>query len=259
MEIARRVLVLVFLALAWPAGAQSVGRVQFASGEVAAERAGQRIVLAAGSELERGDLVVTGPDGHLQVRMVDSAHLSLRPRSRMRIDAYQHDPSRRGNVEALLTLLTGAMHAFTGDIAEQRRDRFRMRTPLASVGIRGSGNILAHLEESGTINHTLTGAHSVTAIVGGVERTLISYPGQTVLVRAGLPPRYIPTPPLIMAAAAPTRASGGGAAPAPDTAGPSAAAMVNGTGPAVVSFPAASTPRAVAVCDPRTANGSPIA
>src|SRR6476660_8749679 len=100
MPIARRFVFLVILAFAGAAFAQGVGRVQFASGDVVAERGTQRLALVVGSELQRGDLVVTGADGHLQARMVDAAHLSLRPRSRLRIDIYEHDPSRRGNVEA---------------------------------------------------------------------------------------------------------------------------------------------------------------
>ncbi len=207
--------------------AQGVGRVQFVAGDAQVERATQRSALQVGSELRRGDLVVTGADGHVQARMVDAAHVSIRPRSRLRIDEYEFDTARPNNAKAMLLLLTGVIHAFTGEISQQRRERFQMRTPLASIGIRGSGNILAHLEETGTINHTLTGAHSVTSLVQGVERTLISYPGQTIQVRAGLPPRYIPTPPLIMAAAAPaSRAESASRAASDSAAAPAAAAPV---------------------------------
>ncbi len=239
MKSLRLTVSLLLLAFASIAAAQGVGRVQFASGEVRAERGTERVPIGAGSEVQRGDLLATGADGHVQVRMVDAAVISLRPRSRMRIDDYEHDTTGRGNVKAMLSLLTGAMHAFTGDIAEQRRERFQMRTPLASIGIRGSGNILAHLEETGTINHTLTGAHSVTSLVGGIERTLISFPGQTVQVRAGLPPRYIPTPPLIMAAAAPasraetaSRSSTSDAAAAATAPATAASSASSGTAPA---------------------------
>src|SRR6185436_4601127 len=102
----------------------------------------------------------------------------------------------------LLSLAHGMLRAFTGAIATNDRSKFVMKTPLATVGIRGSGNILAHLGEEGTVNHTITGAHSVTAPdETGRIVTLVTRPGQTVQVRPGLPPRYVPTPSFIFAAA----------------------------------------------------------
>ena len=204
----RAVMFLVFVLLAANAWAQSVGRVQFVSGLAEVERGAQRLRLQPASEVQQGDLLLTGADGHLQLVMIDAAHVSLRPNSRMRIDRYEFDVAKPGVGQALLSLVTGAMHAFTGEIVNRDRDKFKMRTPLASIGIRGSGNILAHLEETGTINHTLTGAHSVTSFDElGIERTLISFPGQTIQVRPGQPPRFIPTPAFIMASASqPTKA-----------------------------------------------------
>ena len=205
----RRAVTFLALALLAPdAWAQRAGQVQFVSGPAEVERGGQRLALQAASEVRQGDLVITGADGHLQLLMIDAAHVSLRPKSRMRIDSYAFDAAKPGAGQALLSLLTGALHAFTGEIVARDRDKFTMRTPLATVGIRGSGNILAHLEETGTINHTLTGAHSVTSLdPQGIQRTLVSYPGQTVQVRFGQAPRFIPTPSSIMATASPaTRA-----------------------------------------------------
>jgi hypothetical protein len=198
----RAVLFLAFALLALDAWSQGVGRVQFVSGRVEVERGTQRLPLQAGSQVREGDVVLSGADGHLQLVMSDSAYISVRPNSRMRIEAYAFDAAKPGAGRAVLSLITGALHAFTGEIVARDRESFKMRTPLATVGIRGSGNILAHLDETGTINHTLIGAHSVTSRDGfGIERTLVSYPGQTVQVRPGQPPRFIPTPALIMAAA----------------------------------------------------------
>jgi hypothetical protein len=200
----RSILLLAAALLAHGAWAQVAGRAQFVAGDVQVERAAGRAALALNGEVRQGDLLVTGADGHVQLVMVDSARISLRPRSRMRIERYEFDAPKPGAGEALLRLLNGAMHAFTGEIVTRDRTRFKMSTPLASVGIRGSGNILAHYEETGTLNHTLTGTHIVTSRdLAGIERTLVSYPGQTVQVRVGQPPRYVPTPAFLMAAASP--------------------------------------------------------
>ena len=215
---------ILVLALA-DAHAQLAGRVQFVSGTATIERAAERLAVKIGDEVRRGDALVTAADGLVQLVMVDQARVSMRPASRMRIDEYRFDENAPGAGEALLYLATGAIRTFTGKIVAERKDRFRMKTTIATVGIRGSGNILAHFDETGTLNHTLTGVHSVTAVVDGIDRTLLSYPGQTIQVRPGLPPRYVPTPPAILAAAAPvSRASGGGSSSADSTSATSTAA-----------------------------------
>ena len=203
-SIRRAVMFLVIALLAADAWSQGVGRAQFVSGRVEVERGTLRLPLQVGSQVQQGDVVLTGTDGHVQLVMADSAFVSVRPSSRMRIENYEFDAAKPGAGRALLALVTGALHAFTGEIVARDRNGFKMKTPLATVGIRGSGNILAHSDETGTINHTLTGAHSVTSLDGfGIERTLVSYPGQTVQVRPGQPPRFIPTPTFIMASASP--------------------------------------------------------
>jgi hypothetical protein len=220
----RSILLLAVALFATGAWAQVAGRAQFVSGDVQVERGSGRTALARDAEVRQGDLLLTGADGNVQLVMVDQARISLRPRSRMRIERYEFEASKPGAGEAFLQLLTGAMHAFTGEIVERDRTRFKMGTPLATVGIRGSGNILAHYQETGTLNHTLTGTHIVTSRdPAGIERSLVSYPGQTIQVRFGQAPRYVPTPAFLMAAASPpTRAESAAAEKAPQASAQSA-------------------------------------
>lgn len=228
---------LLLLACAW-AHAQVAGTTQFVLGQVEVERGGTRAALAQASAVNVGDVIVTGADGIVQLVMVDAGRISMRPGTRLRIDDYRYDPANAGATGALLTMTQGLLRAFTGEIVTARRRDFHIRTPIANVGVRGSGNILAHDETLGTINHTLTGAHSVTSVVSGLERTLVSYPGQTIQVRPGQPPRFIPTPPLLFASAH----GGSGAAPGDAAAAPASAdaALATGTGGAAAATAAAS-------------------
>jgi hypothetical protein len=188
--------------LAAPAAAQDAGTVQFASGSVEVLRGAQRLPAQKGTVLRQGDSVVTAEASSAQLRMVDGALVSLRPSTQMAIERYEFDEATAAPGEALLGLVRGTMRTFTGLIVARDREKFRLRTTIANVGIRGSGNILAHSDAAGTINHTLTGAHGVTSKdAAGVERTLVSYPGQTIQVLPGLAPRFIPTPPGILAGA----------------------------------------------------------
>ena len=202
------------------AGAAS-GEFTFVTGEVSLTKSnGQRSVPARGTPVDAGDRVTTGANGMAQLTMVDQARLSLRPATQFVIEAY---PERRdGNEGAVLSLLKGTLRTFTGLLASTNRDKFVMKTRVATVGIRGSGNILYACDpgecdasvtggtqagDSITVNHTIEGSHAVTnspsdaraglpAQQGGAQ-TLITGPGQTVLVAGNQPPRYIPIPSVI--------------------------------------------------------------
>jgi hypothetical protein len=185
------------------AQAQSAGTVQFVSGAVTITRGATTIAPMRATIINTGDTVVTDVNGHIQIGMIDGASLSVRPGSRMVIEKYDYNPANPTLSDAVVSLVTGTLRVFTGELVNRDKDKFKMKTPVAALGIRGSGNVLAHFETTGTINHTLTGAHSVTSVVGGVERTLVSFPGQTIQVLPGQAPRFIPTPAFILAAASP--------------------------------------------------------
>ena len=214
------------------------GEFSFVVGEVTLTKAnGQRITPVRGTQVDPGDRIATGATGMVQLNMVDQARLSLRPNTQFLIEQY---PRERDSGEgAVLNLLRGTLRTFTGLIASSNRDKFVMRTRVATVGIRGSGNILyacdgkdcdesvtaeAKSGEPLTVNHTIDGSHAVsnvseaapgTPAQQGGTSTLITGPGQTVLVAGFQPPRYIPTPRFI-ADVAVTMA--GGAKPAESTA-----------------------------------------
>ena len=212
------------------------GEFTFVVGDVALTKAnGQRVVPTKGTPVDPGDRIATGANGMAQLTMVDNARLSLRPSTQFVIENYAE--KKDSNEGAVLNLLRGTLRTFTGLIASTNRDKFVMKTRVATVGIRGSGNILYACEGSDcdaeiagvadakggvTVNHTIEGSHAVTNVVeaqpglpaqqGGAQ-TLITGPGQTVLVAGNLAPRYIPTPNFI-ANAATTMTS---AKPAPAT------------------------------------------
>ena len=197
------------------AWAQAAGTVQFSSGTVSVIRNNAPITPAPSRStiINAGDVVTTDVDGHLQLTMVDGASISLRPSSRMIVEKYDYNAANPTLSDAVISLVTGTLRVFTGELVNRDRERFKMKTPSATLGIRGSGNVLAHFENVGTINHTLTGAHSVTSIVVGASRTLVSLPGQTIQVLPGQAPRFIPTPAFILAAASPPAKSTSGGEP----------------------------------------------
>ncbi len=223
----------IFVLLAGTAIAQPAGNIQYVSGGVEIERGSQKFPAMRATLINVGDLIRTSANGNIQLNMIDGAFLSLRPGSEMRVEKYEFSPMQTTVGDAVIGLLKGTLRTFTGEIVSRNRDRFKMRTAVATLGIRGSGNVLAHYDAIGTINHTLTGAHSVTSNAGG---TLVSMPGQTIQVLAGQAPRYIPTPAFIAQAASPAPKSSSSSGETEKAAEPTA------TPPASTSSAAAAAP-----------------
>ena len=193
-------------ALAPHAALAASGEFTFVVGDVTLHKLGSASVKPVrGTAVDPGDRIVTGTNGMAQLTMVDQARLSLRPSTQFVIEAY---PDRRESEQGgVLNMIKGTLRTFTGLIASSNRERFVMKTRVATVGIRGSGNILyacedkecdesvsgaARVDGALTVNHTIDGSHAVSGASG--QGTLVTGPGQTVLVAANEAPRYIPTP-----------------------------------------------------------------
>ena len=81
-----------------------------------------------------GDKIVTGEDGFVRLLMVDDARLDLRCYSIMVIEKYDLQTTRRSSI---LKLLQGSLRKISGEIGKSKDDVYEMKTPVASVGVRG--------------------------------------------------------------------------------------------------------------------------
>jgi hypothetical protein len=175
------------------AAAQS-GEFTYIFGTVTVESGGQRVQATRGLKVNPGDLVVTGANGLAQLTMVDNARLALRTNSQLRVERYARSASDTEG--AVLSLVRGTLRTFTSLLSSASRDRYQMKTRVATVGIRGSGNILQHSDDGvpTTVNHTIEGSHDVRSNEGNFP-SIITTPNDTIRVVQGRAPERIPTPP----------------------------------------------------------------
>jgi FecR protein len=119
------------------ASATASGRAIAMSGEVRIQRAGanEPVELKSGDEVRNGDLIITGGQGRLQLRMVDGALFSLQPSTQFRIEKYTFENQEQS---AFVTLLKGALRTASGAIGKRDPNDYRLKTPTATVGIRGT-------------------------------------------------------------------------------------------------------------------------
>lgn len=125
--------------LAVPVGAaatEPAGRVIFSTGEVTAvNEAGFRRPLTRNDVVYPGETVRTAGRGMVDIRMRDDALIALEPESRFAVERYGVDD---GAGEVVLRFLRGTLRTITGSIGKDGRDTYEMRTPVATIGVRGT-------------------------------------------------------------------------------------------------------------------------
>lgn len=92
--------------------------------------------LSKGQRLPAGARIEAGADGHAYLTTADRGFLALRPDTAARIARY--DAAENGTVDIRLVLERGAARVISGAAARRAPAGFRMETPLAVIGVRGT-------------------------------------------------------------------------------------------------------------------------
>jgi len=117
-----------------------VGTVSLVLGKATIESGSPTLsrTLKPGSQVRVHDRIVTSTNGHVHIRFVDDALLSVRPDSRLEITRYDYDPARPALSAVKFDLIEGVTRAISGKAAKAARQRFRLNTPIAAIGVRGT-------------------------------------------------------------------------------------------------------------------------
>ncbi|MHA4870972.1 FecR family protein [Duganella sp. PWIR1] len=133
--------------------AQVAGVVVQLSGPMSARSpAGAVKPLQAKSEVESGDTLVTAPGAYALVRFIDNSELALKPGTTVKIDQFSYDESRPDTDRAAYTLVKGGLRSVTGLLGKRSKDKFAMKTPSATIGIRGTTFFLEYLTGKGDLD-----------------------------------------------------------------------------------------------------------
>lgn len=119
-------------------GAASVGEVTLTIGASQIEREGKSESVVKGSAIAAGDLIRTTANGHVHIRFVDGARVSIRPDSVLHVVEYRYDPDAPAESLIKFHLETGTVRGISGLAAQAARDKFRLNTPLVAIGVKGT-------------------------------------------------------------------------------------------------------------------------
>lgn len=131
------------LGTAWAAQAAPaegvVGEITLAVGQAQVISAGGTATPATrGTPLRVGDRIETISGGQAMVRFIDGGLVSVRAGSRLTVEAYQYDPARPQDSTIKMSLTEGVTRSITGRGGEAARERFRLNTPVAAIGVKGT-------------------------------------------------------------------------------------------------------------------------
>jgi hypothetical protein len=179
----------VSLALAAPAGqiSESKGYVTISNG------GGAPVSAKKGAPIEEGQTITTGARGQVVLKFQDGQTIALKSGSIFKVNSYKYDQAMPEQGQSFFALLQGGLRAVTGLIGSKNRDGWKLATPTATMGIRGTDFFVvidqaAYLKvNTGAVSATNTGGSLiVTANEAGVV-TSASVAGVTVPV-SSLPP-----------------------------------------------------------------------
>jgi hypothetical protein len=190
--IAVAILVAALLHVPMSRAATPVGEVSLAIGtsRITGERGSETVV--RGMPVMAGDRIETDRGGHVHLRFVDGAYVSVRPGSRLTIESYVYDPAKPQDNAVRFRLEAGVARAISGKIAQTARERFRLNTPIAAIGVRGTDFVV--LAEPNRVRATVHSGAIVLAPIGegcqvgalgpcstGAARTLSADMGQVMV------------------------------------------------------------------------------
>ena len=159
-----------------PASAQTrVGEAVVVQNEVVRVAASAATQINVGDNLLRDEVVRTGVDSAARLVMADNTNLSLGPSATVKLDrtVFNDEHSYR---EIAVRLTSGAFRFVTGS---SEKAAYKITTPLASIGVRGT--ILDILSQRGQTTVVLQeGASSVCTL--SFQCIQLTQPGDTAII-----------------------------------------------------------------------------
>ncbi|HNG47079.1 MAG TPA: FecR domain-containing protein [Agitococcus sp.] len=179
---------LIAYTLSGTALADVAGRVNFVSGNVEVIATdGSRRALVKGELVNSGERLETNR-GRVQIRFTDGSFISLQPNTVFGLDKYSFDKNKPNDGSLLFNFLRGGMRTVSGAIGKVNRANYKVQTPVATIGIRGT-SYAANQEPNGKL--LLTVGSGIVNLENNFGSSNVNV-GQTFQVETGQAPNQAP-------------------------------------------------------------------
>lgn len=136
------VLAVVCLAASGSALAQNVaGVVKTSHGNVQILRDGRSIPAPVGTDVMAGDTLRTAGESSTGVMLKDDTRVSLGPNSQLLLDRFAFNANTNEG-DMLVSILKGTLRMVSGLLVKANPEQVRLKTPTATIGVRGTDFIV---------------------------------------------------------------------------------------------------------------------
>lgn len=160
MRLIRTCLVLLLSFFAVCACADPAISISALRGQVTIVSNGQKVVPRASAEVHQGDRITVGKDAWLTLRFSDGGSFTLRSGSDFVVDRYQYSATDNAEDGLLVSLFKGSMRAISGLVAKKNQQNYAIRTPTATVGVRGTDHDVIVVTEEEATEDTEAGTYN---------------------------------------------------------------------------------------------------
>ncbi|BCK87262.1 hypothetical protein MIZ01_1034 [Sideroxyarcus emersonii] len=174
--------------------AELFGTVDALSGSASLiDQAGQATSIAIGMNIYEGQSINSEADGEVHLVTEDGGIIAVRPNTVFRVDEYKADGGAADKI--FMSLLKGTIRSITGWIGKFDNSAYRITTPTATIGVRGTDHETTVIEkgngdEPGTYDNVNEGVTVMKTPQGSAEVT----PGKFAFAS-----RERPAPPFFLA------------------------------------------------------------
>ena len=178
----------------------SIGEITELTGNSVIARQGDEISTSKGTGIESMDTAITS-NGKLRIDFIDDTRVDITEHSRLIIDEFVYDPNQNVGKLSLKASL-GTVRYASGQIAKKYKQNVKIRTPSATIGVRGTDFVML-VDEIGNSMITLLPSCDTSGNCFVGEITVDSDVGQVILNQAFqatvVKHRAVnPTPPLVL-------------------------------------------------------------
>jgi len=122
------------------------------------------------SKVFSGDIINTGPKGSVQLRFVDKALMTIKASTQMDITNYLFkQDATAGKEQVLMKLVKGGFRTITGSIGKGDKEAYKVSTPAASIGIRGTNYEVQQESGGAFVMAVYSGGISVANDAGTID------------------------------------------------------------------------------------------
>lgn len=141
---------------------------------------GKTAVLAIKNEVPIASVVRSDKQGRAQLTFPDNSTISITPNTEIALEDFVDEPQSQNIV---LKLATGTARVVTGEVSRKNPNAFTLKTPQATMGIRGTIVTVAVSGETTKVYLTQTTGAGVTVTPNSTDQPIsLTTPGNVIIV-----------------------------------------------------------------------------